>query len=88
MHVTHVGDDLSNIVVLQADGREFGLILDAVRDTEEIVVKPPGRLIGRIEACADTTIVGDGKVAVSGTVIPSPSESTPRSTLASVHLAV
>jgi two-component system chemotaxis sensor kinase CheA len=32
-------DDL-NIVVLQADERPFGLVVDAIRDTEEIVVKP------------------------------------------------
>src|SRR5262249_55694237 len=29
-----------NIVVLQADDRPFGLIVDAIHDTEEIVVKP------------------------------------------------
>src|SRR5262249_2592595 len=29
-----------NIVVVQADDRPFGLVVDAIRDTEEIVVKP------------------------------------------------
>ena len=29
-----------NIVVLQADGRRFGLVVDEISDTEEIVVKP------------------------------------------------
>src|SRR5205085_8114076 len=29
-----------NIVVLQAEDRPFGLIVDAIHDTEEIVVKP------------------------------------------------
>ena len=29
-----------NIVVLQADDRQFGLVVDAIHDTEEIVVKP------------------------------------------------
>ncbi|MGC3991575.1 MAG: chemotaxis protein CheW [Chthoniobacteraceae bacterium] len=32
-----------NIVVLQADGRQFGLIVDEINDTEEIVVKPLGK---------------------------------------------
>ena len=30
----------SHIVVLQADDRQFGLVVDAIHDTEEIVVKP------------------------------------------------
>ncbi len=29
-----------NIVVLQADDRQFGLVVDEINDTEEIVVKP------------------------------------------------
>jgi chemotaxis protein histidine kinase CheA len=29
-----------NIVVLEADGRQFGLVVDEINDTEEIVVKP------------------------------------------------
>ena len=29
-----------NIVVLQADGRQFGLMVDKINDTQEIVVKP------------------------------------------------
>ena len=33
-------DDAVNIVVLQADDRQFGLVVDAIHDTEEIVVKP------------------------------------------------
>jgi two-component system chemotaxis sensor kinase CheA len=50
--------------VIRADGREFGLIVDAVRDTEEIVVKPLGKLMKGIEAYAGATIMRDGKVAV------------------------
>jgi chemotaxis protein histidine kinase CheA len=32
-----------NIVVLQAEGQAFGLVVDDILDTEEIVVKPLGR---------------------------------------------
>lgn len=35
--------DVVNIVVLQADDRQFGLVVDEVNDTEEIVVKPLGQ---------------------------------------------
>ena len=53
-----------NIVVLQADGRRFGLVVDEIFDTEEIVVKPLGRHLKNISAYAGATIMGDGKVAL------------------------
>ena len=34
-----------NIVVLQADDRQFGLVVDEINDTEEIVVKPLGQAV-------------------------------------------
>ena len=34
------GSKRINIVVLEADGRQFGLVVDEINDTEEIVVKP------------------------------------------------
>jgi purine-binding chemotaxis protein CheW len=36
-------DAVVNIVVLQADGRQFGMVVDEINDTEEIVVKPLGK---------------------------------------------
>lgn len=59
----HPGDTF-NIVVLQADGRQFGLIVDAVNDTEEIVVKPLGHHLRGLTSFAGATIMGDGKVAL------------------------
>lgn len=56
--------DEINIVVLQADGRPFGLVVDRIQDTEEIVVKPLGKHIKNIAAFAGTTIMGDGRVAL------------------------
>jgi two-component system chemotaxis sensor kinase CheA len=53
-----------NIVVLQADDRQFGLIVDAIHDTEEIVVKPLQKQLKGISAFAGATIMGDGKVAL------------------------
>src|SRR5580692_5391647 len=38
-----------NMVVLQAENRQFGLIVDEIRDTEEIVVKPLGRRLKGIK---------------------------------------
>jgi two-component system chemotaxis sensor kinase CheA len=53
-----------NMVVLQAENRQFGLMVDEIRDTEEIVVKPLGRRLKSIKAFAGATIMGDGKVAL------------------------
>jgi two-component system chemotaxis sensor kinase CheA len=57
-------DSAINIVVLQADERPFGLIVDAIHDTEEIVVKPLQKQIKGINVFAGATIMGDGKVAL------------------------
>ena len=54
----------SNIVVLQADDRQFGLVVDAINDTEEIVVKPLSQQLKGIPVFAGATIMGDGKVAL------------------------
>jgi two-component system chemotaxis sensor kinase CheA len=53
-----------DIVVLQADDRQFGLVVDAIHDTEEIVVKPLQKQTKGISAFAGATIMGDGKVAL------------------------
>ena len=53
-----------NIVVLQADSRQFGLVVDEINNTEEIVVKPLGKQLKGITAYAGATIMGDGKVAL------------------------
>jgi two-component system chemotaxis sensor kinase CheA len=53
-----------NIVVLQADDRHFGLVVDEINDTEEIVVKPLGKQIKGIPTFAGATIMGDGRVAL------------------------
>jgi two-component system chemotaxis sensor kinase CheA len=57
-------DEAVNIVVLQADDRQFGLIVDEVRDTEEIVVKPLGKELKGLSVFAGATVMGDGRVAL------------------------
>ncbi|PIR00104.1 MAG: histidine kinase [Nitrospinae bacterium CG11_big_fil_rev_8_21_14_0_20_45_15] len=56
--------DVINIVVLQADDRHFGLVVEAINDTEEIVVKPLGQQVKNISAYSGATIMGDGNVAL------------------------
>ncbi|MDX2186333.1 MAG: chemotaxis protein CheA [Opitutaceae bacterium] len=57
-------DDCMNIVILQADNRQFGLVVDEVCDTEEIVVKPIGKHFKGLCMYAGATIMGDGSVAL------------------------
>jgi len=54
----------ANIVVLRADDQQFGLVVDEINDTEEIVVKPLGKQLKSINTYAGATIMGDGKVAL------------------------
>jgi two-component system chemotaxis sensor kinase CheA len=56
--------DTINIVVLQADDRQFGLVVEGINDMEEIVVKPLGKLLKGIPVFAGATIMGDGKLAL------------------------
>lgn len=53
-----------DIIVLAVDGHQFGLVVDDVGDTEEIVVKPLGRELGALAVYAGATIRGDGRVAL------------------------
>ncbi len=52
------------IVVLHAEQQRFGLVVDDVLDTQEIVVKPLGRHLKGIPAYAGATILGDGTVVL------------------------
>lgn len=60
----NVEEMLVNIVVVEADGRSFGLVVDAINDTEEIVVKPLGKQLKGLNVYAGATIMGDGQVAL------------------------
>jgi two-component system chemotaxis sensor kinase CheA len=52
------------MAVVQADNRSFGILVDTVRDTQEILVKPLGKRLKSIVFFAGATIMGDGKVAL------------------------
>lgn len=56
--------EVTNIVVLQAETQQFGLVVDGINDTQEIVVKPLGKQLKGLTCYAGATIMGDGKVAL------------------------
>jgi two-component system chemotaxis sensor kinase CheA len=55
---------VTNIVVLQAGQHQFGLVVDQINDTQEIVVKPLDKVLQDIPVFAGATIMGDGRVAL------------------------
>jgi len=52
------------IAVVQADQQRFGLLVDRVLNTEEIVVKPLSARLKSIGVYAGATVLGDGHVAL------------------------
>ncbi|HEY0950774.1 chemotaxis protein CheA [Nocardioides sp.] len=52
------------IAVLQAEGKRFGLVIDRVLSTEEIVVKPLTSRLKSLGTYSGATILGDGRVAL------------------------
>jgi len=56
--------ETAHIVVALADGSPFGLVVDGVCDTAEIVVKPLSHQLQLLRMYAGATIMGDGQVAL------------------------
>ena len=50
------------VIVTQVGNYEFGIIVDRVFDTEEIVVKPAAPILRHIDIFSGNTILGDGSV--------------------------
>lgn len=57
-------DSIVNIAVLNAEDFSFGVIIDEVKDTADIVVKPLNRLLKSLQVYSGATILGDGSIAL------------------------
>jgi len=55
-------NDNQYIIVTKVGAYVFGIVVDKVFDTEEIVVKPVANIIKHIELFSGNTILGDGTV--------------------------
>ena len=53
-----------SLVILNSGAMDFGLVVDEIWDSEEIVVKPLGKHLKNISIFAGATIMGDGKIAL------------------------
>ncbi len=59
-----INNDAFNIVILNAEGKTFALIVDEILDTEEIVVKALNAHLKQIGIFGGASIMGDGRVAL------------------------
>jgi two-component system chemotaxis sensor kinase CheA len=57
-----VANNLLTVVVIQIGARLFGVLVDSVFRTEEIVVKPMSSLLRDVSMFSGNTILGDGSV--------------------------
>ena len=55
---------VSTIAVLNSDQGSFGLIVDEIQETADIVVKPVNRLLRSLQIYSGATILGDGSIAL------------------------
>ena len=58
------GREVISMAILQAEDHRFGLIVDGINDTQEIVVKPLGNQLKGLRCYAGATIMGDGRVSL------------------------
>jgi two-component system chemotaxis sensor kinase CheA len=59
-----VADHDNFIAVLDADGRDFGLVVDGLADPEEIVVKPLSGVLKNIGLYSGATVLGNAELAL------------------------
>lgn len=62
--VTEELSSVVNIVVLRGESQMFGLIVDEILDTADIVVKPLSRFLKNLNVYSGATVLGDGSVAL------------------------
>ncbi|ACU53181.1 CheA signal transduction histidine kinase [Acidimicrobium ferrooxidans DSM 10331] len=58
------GLDAVSVVILSAGATSFGIVVDRIVDTQEIVVKPLGQFVSQLQCYSGATILGDGRVAL------------------------
>ena len=59
-----IGSDHSIFLVLHSGANQFGLIVDSIEHTEEIVIKPLPRILNKLTYYAGSSILGDSDVAM------------------------
>lgn len=60
----YTNDESLNIVVLKVGGNQYGLIVDKIMGTEEIVIKPLHASINALKIYSGATIMGNGRATL------------------------
>ncbi|MBW4440159.1 MAG: chemotaxis protein CheA [Plectolyngbya sp. WJT66-NPBG17] len=61
---TVAASEVVYLMVIQADEYQFGVVVDAIDDVQEIVVKPLEKQLKDLAVYAGATILGDGQIAL------------------------
>jgi two-component system, chemotaxis family, sensor kinase CheA len=59
-----ITEDPTFVMVIQVGERRYGLVVNEVLDTEEIVVKPLASILRTVDVFSGATILGDGSVVL------------------------
>ncbi len=57
-------DEIQRVLVVKAGKIAYGLVVDSVYDTEEILVKPISTALGNSSLYSGVTVLGDGRIAM------------------------
>ncbi len=83
--------DRTSVVVLQAAGRRYGVLVDSLLGQHQTVIKPLGRMFRSLRGMSGSSILGNGEVALifdvpalsqlAATPAPAPAHAPQRATL-------
>lgn len=59
-----VEGEIGQLVVVRAEGRRIAVLVDSIRNTEEIVIKPLDKRFKKIALYSGAAVLGDGRVAL------------------------
>lgn len=75
------------VVIVSSAEKQLGLVVDALVNQEEVVIKPLGNYLGKVKSIAGATIMGDGSVALILDVVSIVKESSKLSVNIASHIA-
>ena len=65
LDLSSIENNVANVVILNADNFLFGLIVDEIDDSADIVVKPLSQFLKELKIFSGASIMGDGSVALT-----------------------
>ncbi len=75
------------VVIVSSAEKQLGLVVDALVNQEEVVIKSLGNYLGKVRSIAGATIMGDGSVALILDVVSIVKEASKLSANIATHIA-